>query len=347
MQQQPPLVSIVMPVYNGAVLLGPTLQALTQQTICPEDVELIVVDDGSSDNPAEIVASVSFPFPCRLIQQPNLGLSVARNRGVMETAGTIILFLDQDMIADPELVAAHVDCHRQHSSALVAGRRVAWSKARTSLVTQILDLESTDVIPDEVFGGHPYQFVIGANFSIPRADILAIGGFDEDFPPGGGFEDVDLAYRAHSSGLTVIRCPRAVGSHNHPKTLKAVCSSAERYNRSAPLFFSKHPELRGAFPYLMDKWPIIWKNDPPWLILRKAVRRILALPAVLWTTVWLTLMLEQFWPSSGLLGKLYRAIIGSYQLRGLRWARLVRPDGNSTRLDCQLSSLSKNSRQVQ
>ena len=318
MSEQQPVVSIVMPIYNGASLLRPTLQSLAQQTITPANVELIMVDDGSEDNPAAVVASVRLPFRHKLIQQANAGLAIARNRGIAEASGAIILFLDQDIIAHPQLLQAHIDCHRQYGPALVAGRRVPWPEARMSLVTQILDLESTDGVPPETLAQHPYQIVIGANVSIARTDIVALGGFDEEFPPGGGFEDVDMAYRAYRAGLKVVYCEGAVGSHNHPKSLQYVCKAARRYTQSANLFFFKHPELRNAFPFLIDKQPMAWEDDSPRLIIRKVGRQVLAMPPVLWTMVGLVQMLERVYPAPWLLRSLYRKIIGSYQLLGLR-----------------------------
>lgn len=324
MPEQLPLVSIVMPIFNGAGQLGLTLESLARQSIPATDVELIMVDDGSSDGSHLVVARASLPFHSELIRQANAGLSVARNRGLAKTRGTTILFLDQDIVADPGLIHAHVDCHRRYGPALVGGRRVPWPGARTSLVTRVLDLESTGNVPPHALVQHPYQIVIGANFSIARADIVALGGFDEDFPAGGGFEDVELAYRAYRAGLKVVYCERAVGSHNHPKSLRSVCEAARRYARSGGLLFSKHPELEHAFPFLADKQPISCKADSPRLIVRKLGRRVFALAPVLHAMTAVVQVLEKACPAPRLLSPLYRIIIGSYQLRGYREGRIGR-----------------------
>ncbi|MGH9463241.1 MAG: glycosyltransferase family 2 protein [Vicinamibacteria bacterium] len=87
-----PTVSVVIPCYNGAAFLRETLASVLAQT--HPVLEVIVVDDGSTDDSAEIAAS--FGPPVRVIRQPNQGESVARNRGVRESRGEWIAFLDAD-----------------------------------------------------------------------------------------------------------------------------------------------------------------------------------------------------------------------------------------------------------
>lgn len=280
-----------------------------------------MVDDGSTDNPAAVVESLTLPFRHRFIRQQNAGLAVTRNRGAAEASGSILLFYDQDMIAAPQLVQAHLACHRAHEHALVAGRRVPFPGARVSPVMRVLDLDSNDIFAPDLLATWPFQIVIGANHSLPVEDFEALGGYDIEYPPGEGFEDVDLAYRAQRSGMEIVFCREAVASHNHPKDLAGVCQGARRYNRSAPVFFSKHPELRTAIPYLVDKQPIAWGQDSASLVARKVLRLALATPPVLGGMTRLARFLESRYPSSRLLASLYWKILGSYQLLGLREGR--------------------------
>src|SRR4051812_1096040 len=74
-------------------------------------LEIIVVVDGSSDGTEAALSLIACPFPRKLIVQPNLGLAAARNRGAAEATGDIILFLDDDMMAAPDLVRQHVRSH--------------------------------------------------------------------------------------------------------------------------------------------------------------------------------------------------------------------------------------------
>lgn len=85
-----PLVSVIVPVHNGARFLAAALDSVAAQDY--GSVEIVVVDDGSSDNSAEIAAS----YRVRLLQQPNRGVAEARNAGVAESSGELLAFLDQD-----------------------------------------------------------------------------------------------------------------------------------------------------------------------------------------------------------------------------------------------------------
>jgi GT2 family glycosyltransferase len=156
------------------------------------------------------------------------------------------------------------------------------------------------------------------NLSVPRAEWQALGGFDERFPPGTGYEDMDFAYRAVRSGARIVACPGAVAYHNHPLTIGQYFAKARRYQQSAALLFRKHPELRAELAHLRDKAPIYWRGDEPGLVARKALRRLLALPPVLAALEGTAALVERAWPSERLLRFLDWKIVGSYQLIGFR-----------------------------
>jgi len=78
--------SIIIPIYNGADKLALTLQALANQDIDPTTFEVIMVDDGSTDNPAAVVSGLTLPFQHQFIRQQNAGLAVTRNRGAAKAS---------------------------------------------------------------------------------------------------------------------------------------------------------------------------------------------------------------------------------------------------------------------
>src|SRR3972149_3633636 len=90
-------VSVVIPCYNGAVYLHETIESALAQTHSP--LEVLVIDDGSTDDSAAIADS--FGSPVRVIRQTNQGESVARNRGIDEARGDWIAFLDSDDVWNP------------------------------------------------------------------------------------------------------------------------------------------------------------------------------------------------------------------------------------------------------
>jgi len=307
-------VSIVLPTYNRASTLPETLLALGQQSFPPEQFEVIVVDDGSTDGTDDVVAALELPYVKHFLKQENEGAAAARNLGVSHATGDLLLFLDADVIAHHDLLKEHRRSHQSHAQALVAGRRMPWPAARTSLLSQIVDLDSNVKASS---GKISFQEAFTANLSIKKTDFHRLGGFDEEFPAS-GCEDVELAYRATKLGLEIVYNPGAIGYHNHPATLPQVCQQTEHYQASTALLLKKHPELCGQIDHLRDKEPISWGNDSPVLVTRKTARRLLALPPVLLTMQVLVVLLERWMPSPRLLRFLYWKILGSYQLIGFR-----------------------------
>src|SRR5947209_1130323 len=101
-------VSIITPTYNRRASLGRLLRALTRATYAASSFEVIVVDDGSDDDTAEFLRTAYFDYSLRIMQQEHAGPSAARNLGVANARGSLILFLDDDVEPIPELIELHV-----------------------------------------------------------------------------------------------------------------------------------------------------------------------------------------------------------------------------------------------
>src|SRR5579862_8396835 len=106
----PKTLSIVIPTYNRQPVLLKALDAYLHQSASSRISELLIVDDGSTDNTAATVqAFISrASFPVRYLSQPNRGPAAARNRGIRESHGDLILFTDSDIIPHHDLVAQHL-----------------------------------------------------------------------------------------------------------------------------------------------------------------------------------------------------------------------------------------------
>ncbi len=109
-------ISVVIPTFNRATLLKKVLQGYLVQSAAQSICEIIVVDDGSTDDTAQMVQEIAAtsPFPVRYLYQPNKGPAAARNRGIQETRANLILFTDSDIVPDTHLIQQHVDWHRNH-----------------------------------------------------------------------------------------------------------------------------------------------------------------------------------------------------------------------------------------
>ena len=105
-----PIVSIIIPTYNRAGLITETLKSVFAQTY--KDYEVIVIDDGSTDNTEEVLAP--YMDRIRYIRQENAGVSVARNRGMLAATGEFIAFLDSDDLWYPEKLEKQVACMKEH-----------------------------------------------------------------------------------------------------------------------------------------------------------------------------------------------------------------------------------------
>jgi len=116
-----PLLSIVVPTYNRHRILNRTLPSLLGQEGVGAEYEVIMVVDGSTDGTLAMLKRTEWGSRLRVVAQPNRGQASARNRGAAEARGEILLFLDDDMIAAPDLVAVHVEEHGSSRERVILG----------------------------------------------------------------------------------------------------------------------------------------------------------------------------------------------------------------------------------
>src|SRR5919205_3892081 len=112
--------SVIIPTYNRREPLRTCLEALSGQTIA--NFEVVVVIDGSTDGTREMLAAMATPYALRAIWQQNSGQCAARNHGAAMANGRYFLFLDDDIIADPGLVAGHLRAQLEHGGILALGQ---------------------------------------------------------------------------------------------------------------------------------------------------------------------------------------------------------------------------------
>ena len=186
-----PLVSVIIPVHNGARFLPDAIACILEQDY--PALEIIVVDDGSTDNIAEVVAAL--PVDVRFIRQVNAGPSTARNRGIHLASSDIIAFLDVDDLWPQGNLSAMV-------SLLEAEPEVDVLLGRGQLVRITGPLRS-----DIQFIGNPeesFPYYIGAALYRRRA-FQRLGTFDESLWFG---DDNDWFNRLHESGLAHRQLPQ-------------------------------------------------------------------------------------------------------------------------------------------
>ena len=241
------LVSVIVPAYNAAATLSETLEFALAQTY--QDLEVVVVDDGSTDPTPEIVASFAErDRRVRLLRQSNAGVAAARNLAIAQSRGSYVAPLDADDLWHPEKLAYQVAAMRQR------GRQVGvvycWRR--------VIDVAGHVIGEDRLWYPHEGRVLaavllgnVPGNGSVPlirREDLLNVGGFDTTLRRQGaqGCEDleiyVQLAERCEFALVPLF----LVGYRARPQNMS---SDPRRISRSHKLVLiearQRHPELPG------------------------------------------------------------------------------------------------------
>ena len=240
--------SAVVTTWRRPVLLRNTLASLLSQTY--PNLEVVIVCDGEDADVRAISREFEHESRIRWVFHPvNRGLAAARNTGAREASGGVVLFLDDDVIADADLVSAHMSHHRHTAP----GRRVAvislpaedrhtqlstyinerlhdhW-KSMLDYLSRVLIAPGLDSIGDEV-----QQIVyFGLNSSMRRDLFLACGGFNEIFRASD--EETELGIRLYLEGFDLVFEPRRLLTHKNSKDLTDYFRGCWRASGTLDLF---------------------------------------------------------------------------------------------------------------
>ena len=191
-------VAVAIPCYNGARHVGRCIEALLAQSRVPDQV--LVVDDGSTDDSVSVVAS----YPVRLIRHDNnLGLAAARNTALMNTEASLIVYVDVDAYADPEMLAALLAGFQSDGVAGVGGQGI--EAVQETVYDRWRGLHAS-----QGYGPRPRQrcdHLFGLCMAYQREALLAVNGFDTYFRTNA--EDVDVGFRLNRAGYRLIYTPQA------------------------------------------------------------------------------------------------------------------------------------------
>lgn len=224
-------VSIVIPVYNRASLIGPVIEALLDQAYKP--FEIIIVDDGSTDNTGKIVSS----YQVKYIYQENRGPAAARNRGFRESGGDIIAFIDSDCVARKDWLENLIKGFDSPEVGAVAG---SYDIANPeSLLSRLIHEE----IKWRHSGFKRYIRAFGSyNVAIRREVFEKVGGFDETYRTASG-EDNDLSYRILKAGYKIRFMPDALVAHYHTENLFKYLKEQYRHAFWRMKLYKDHPDM--------------------------------------------------------------------------------------------------------
>lgn len=218
--------SIVVATYNRAEVLDETLRRLDEQSVPAERYEVIVVDDGSSDDTAEVVAArkLRVTYELLYLRHDNHGPGYTQNVGIRAARSPLVLLIADDIWPSPDLVREHLDSHASYPEATVG---VLGRVEQSPELPQSALHEHWDPFQYDRFAGQERidGIVFNAcNVSVKKAFLLEHGLFREH--RGAAHEDIELGFRLSQRGLWFRYVPKALGYHHHPETLERICRRA-------------------------------------------------------------------------------------------------------------------------
>jgi len=302
------MVSVIIPTHNRGHLLSQTLEAVVRQILPRDPLEVIVVDDGSTDQTATVVQTF-VARGVKYLAQPNQGATLARNLGAQQATGEWLVFMDDDIELLPGSLAALLETLEASAKTIVVGTLLSDDPTQSANEAE----PASDVVPVP-----PTNCFTGL-LSVRRADFIALGMFQD--PTGGwpNWDDVDFGYRAQRAGYRLIKNRRAQAVH-HDLTATSLEATTRRWYRasqSAVRLIQKYPSLFEALPMFHDKTPIRWERDSKKMVLRKLARQMVASKLGLQGLWSLNRLLEASHAFPSAIASTHRWIIGSYVYRGL------------------------------
>ncbi|HEY8916759.1 MAG TPA: glycosyltransferase [Chitinophaga sp.] len=255
-------ISVIVPTYNRSQLLTYTLDSLLIQHTPKNIFEVIVADDGSSDNTKEVVESYKGQLNIKYVYQEDKGYrpASARNLGIMNAEGAICFFVDAGVILSEDCVNAHIAIHSELGSQVAAiGYVYGFDQSgNTSIQETIIPANPAQTIENLRSAGigldireryykryndridtlpAPWILFWTCNVSVSRRNLINIGCFDERYDGRWGCEDNDVGIRLWQRGVKIHLCRKAASIHfPHEKNME---QKIEQGYRNCTIFHQK------------------------------------------------------------------------------------------------------------
>jgi len=265
-----PSLSVVVPVLNAGDTIGDLLHALAHQAGMPEDTEVIVVDNGSTDGTRDIVRSAGVT----LLEESRRGPSPARNRGSRAARGEVIAYTDADCVPTRRWLAALTHPFVDPAVVMTAGRTLSY-QPRTGAQRYIAASPMRTV--ETSIDRPQFPFAGGGNVAIRRRHLLEVGGWADDMATA---EDVDLCFRLQQRfGIRILYVADAVAFHRDRETDEELREQARRYGRGMARLYRSYPEhlAWGLRQRLALVRTLVVRGATPWCL--AARRRLGSVPA--------------------------------------------------------------------
>jgi glycosyltransferase involved in cell wall biosynthesis len=243
--------SIVISTYNQVETLRLALESLRRQIKNPKTFEVIIADDCSSDNTDEFVKKLRYPIFLKYTRvEFNQGRAKNRNRGYQKAVGQRIIFLDGDMLPEPDFIDSYLRAWEEYPDAVTIGswklprewRQTRWQRYLSTRGR--MTMNHGDIIPGKYF--------TSGNFAIKKTTLDHLCGFDTTFEGWGG-EDTDFGLKLDIDKIPIRYVPKASCYHYHKKTLSETISEYRKFGQ-------------GGFPILARRYPNAIIFEQGWLL---------------------------------------------------------------------------------
>lgn len=248
-------ISVVIPTLGREQTLRRALDHLEAQTVPPDEFEVILAADAKLTRPDALDHLLEGrKYPAQRTRPTRAGASAARNAGWRAATASLVLFIDDDILADPVLIEEHLRWHDEHPAPeLAVLGHVRWAKElHVSPFMRWLNHGIQFNYPSIHGEETTWEYFYTANVSLKRKLLECAGGFDEQRLPY-GYEDLDLALRLHRRGGFRLLYNRAAGAqHVHPMDLDLWRRRVARIAVSERQFVELHPEIPAYFHDLLS-----------------------------------------------------------------------------------------------
>lgn len=222
-------ISVVIPTYQRTDLLLQSLDSLSKQSIDPSTFEVIAIDDATPNGESKhkTIMSQTYPFHFQYLVQTKGGPAKARNLGVKKSSGSIIIFMDDDAVADSEWIKNIVQSLESSSHSGVGG--ITKNYKIETLSEKLLNHVGHLIAPIDPITGE-IIFLVTVNAAFYKKDLETIGVFDEEFKLPSG-EDMDLGFRMREAGFTLGIAKNAIVYHHQRDSLQSMFRNWYNYGR--------------------------------------------------------------------------------------------------------------------
>lgn len=233
-------ISVIIPAFNAEKTIKTNIDAVKSQINLQHQVEVIVVDDGSTDSTPEILNRIS---GIRVIKQQNRGPAAARNAGAMASTGEILVFTDSDTVPHRDWLQFLVE---PFSDSTIMATGGTYTIANTG--SQLAELIQKEIEHRHASYGSFIKFAGTYNLAVRESLFAEINGFDESYRRASG-EDNDLCYRILRCGHQIRYVAEAKVAHHHPEVLTKYLKDQCRHGFWRARLYLNHPERLAGDSY--------------------------------------------------------------------------------------------------